>query len=70
VYRGLARTGVVGVLRGDSISGAAVALRADTDALQIEAANAFDCSEHKCSWRCIVRRPRFTLDNGDLTHGK
>jgi len=44
VHRGLAKTGVVGVLKGQSDSGRKIALRADMDALDLTEANDF---EHK-----------------------
>lgn len=39
VHRGIARTGVVGVLKGRTDNGRAIALRADMDALDIQEAN-------------------------------
>ena len=42
VHRGLAKTGVVGVIRGRSGSGKAVALRADMDCLPIHETNRFE----------------------------
>jgi amidohydrolase len=42
VHRGLATTGVVGVLKGQRESGRAIGLRADLDALHIEELNDFD----------------------------
>ncbi len=44
VHRGLAKTGIVGVLRGKTDSGRAIALRADMDGLPMPEANDF---EHK-----------------------
>lgn len=44
VHRGLAKTGVVGVLKGATDSGRKIALRADMDALDLTEANDF---EHK-----------------------
>ena len=41
VERGVARTGVIGTLRGSSPGGRAIALRADMDALPIEEKNGF-----------------------------
>jgi amidohydrolase len=41
VHRGLARTGVVGVVRGKEADGKAIALRADMDCLPVEEANGF-----------------------------
>ncbi len=41
VHRGLARTGVVGVIPGGKRSGKAIGLRADMDCLPVEEANAF-----------------------------
>ncbi len=47
VHRGLAGTGVVGTLKGDGGDGAAIGLRADMDALDIEEQNDFDhCSRN------------------------
>jgi amidohydrolase len=42
VHRGLAKTGVVGVIRGKSASGKSVALRADMDCLPIQETNSFE----------------------------
>ena len=42
VHRGLAKTGVVGVLKGREDTGRKIALRADMDALPMPEANAFD----------------------------
>ena len=42
VHRGLAKTGVVGVLKGQSDSGRKIALRADMDALPMPEANDFE----------------------------
>ncbi|MCY4229494.1 MAG: M20/M25/M40 family metallo-hydrolase, partial [Alphaproteobacteria bacterium] len=42
VHTGIAKTGVVGVLRGQGGSSRSIAIRADMDALDIEEANDFD----------------------------
>ena len=42
VHRGLAKTGVVGVVRGQRDSGRAIGLRADMDALPIQELNTFE----------------------------
>ena len=48
IHRGLARTGIVGVVRGKSAGNRAIGLRADMDALDIEEANTFDYrSQHQ-----------------------
>ena len=48
VHTGLAKTGVVGVIRGKKQGGRAIGLRADMDCLPIDEANSFDYrSQHK-----------------------
>ena len=41
IHRGLAKTGIVGVVRGTLPGNRAIGLRADMDALRIEEANTF-----------------------------